>query len=69
MSKRRADGGSRRRDGGEGAATDLFDLLVWGGAGTRMNGDLPALLGKWGKVVRKQASEAARAERNGGGEA
>ena len=54
---------------GEGAATDLFDLLVWGGAGTRMNGDLPALLGKWGKVIRKQASEAARAERNGGGEA
>ena len=54
---------------GDGAATDLFDLLVWGGAGTRMNGDLPALLGKWGKVVRKQASEAARAERDGDGEA
>ena len=48
---------------GDGAATDLTDLLVWGGVGTRMNGDLPALLRKWGKVVRKQAKEAVRAER------
>ena len=40
---------------GEGAATDLFDLLIWGGVGTRMNGDLNALLGKWGGLVRKQA--------------
>ena len=40
---------------GEGAATDLFDLLVWGGVGTRMNGDLEELLGKWGSIVRRQA--------------
>jgi hypothetical protein len=44
---------------GQGAATDLTDLLVWGGVGTRMNGDLRALLDKWGKVIRKQAEEAA----------
>ena len=40
---------------GEGAATDLFVLLVWGGVGTRMNGDLEELLGKWGSIVRRQA--------------
>ena len=44
---------------GQGAATDLPDLLVWGGVGTRMNGNLPALLAKWGKVIKKQAEEAA----------
>ena len=40
---------------GEGASTDLADMLVWGGAGTRMNGNLPELLRKWGAVVRRQA--------------
>lgn len=40
---------------GDGANTDLFDLLVWGGVGTRMNGDLEQLLTKWGGLVRKQA--------------
>jgi len=35
-------------------------LLVWGGAGTRMNGDLNALLTKWGGLVRKQALRAGK---------
>ena len=33
--------------GGNGLR-DVPDLLVWGGVGTRMNGDLRRLLGKWG---------------------
>ena len=37
-------------------STDLADMLVWGGAGTRMNGNLPELLRKWGAVVRRQAT-------------
>ena len=45
---------------GDGANTDLTDLLVWGGAGTRMNGDLNALLTKWGGLVRKQALRAGK---------
>lgn len=40
---------------------DLPDLLVWGGVGTRMNGNVQTLLGKWGGVIRRQAAAAAAA--------
>ena len=43
---------------GDNGLMDLPDLLVWGGVGTRMNGDVDALLEKWGGVVRKQAAAA-----------
>jgi hypothetical protein len=29
---------------------------VWGGVGTRMDGNLQQLLSKWGGIVRKQAA-------------
>jgi len=45
---------------GDNGLRDLPDLLVWGGVGTRMNGDVDALLEKWGGVVRKQAAAAKR---------
>jgi len=38
---------------GEGLNTDLTDMLVWGGKGTRMNGDVDELLEKWSNVLRK----------------
>jgi hypothetical protein len=41
---------------GENGLRDIPDLLVWGGVGTRMNGDVDALLAKWGGVIRKQLS-------------
>ena len=41
---------------GDNGLKDLPDLLVWGGVGTRMNGNLQTLLGKWGAVIRKQAA-------------
>lgn len=37
---------------GDNGLSDLPDLLVWGGVGTRMNGDVDALLEKWGGVIR-----------------
>lgn len=45
---------------GDNGLKDLPDLLVWGGVGTRMNGDVDELLEKWGGVVRKQAAAAIR---------
>lgn len=38
---------------GDGLNTDLTDMLVWGGKGTRMNGDVNELLEKWSNVLRK----------------
>jgi len=38
---------------GDGLNTDLPDMLVWGGKGTRMNGDVNELLEKWSNVLRK----------------
>ena len=38
---------------GDGSSTDLPDMLVWGGKGTRMNGDVNELLEKWSNVLRK----------------
>ena len=42
--------------GDNGFFEDLPHLLVWGGVGTRMDGDLKQLLSKWGGIVRKQAA-------------
>ena len=38
---------------GDGLNTDLTDMLVWGGKGTRMNGDVNELLEKWSNVLRQ----------------
>jgi len=38
---------------GENGLSDVPDLLVWGGVGTRMDGDVSALLEKWGNVVQR----------------
>ena len=42
--------------GDNGFFEDLPHLLVWGGVGTRMDGNLQQLLSKWGGIVRKQAA-------------
>ena len=42
--------------GDNGFFEDLPHLLVWGGVGTRMDGDLQQLLSKWGGIIRKQAA-------------
>lgn len=39
-----------REVGGNGLA-DVPHLLVWGGVGTRMNGDVPLLLGRWSRAM------------------
>lgn len=36
---------------GGGALSDLPDLLVWGGPGTRMDADVAPLLARWTKAV------------------
>ena len=34
-----------------GRLSDLPHLLVWGGVGTRMNGNVPRLLHRWSKAL------------------
>ena len=41
-----------REVGGNGLR-DLPDLLVWGGVGTRMNGDIEKMLRRWSPALRK----------------
>ncbi len=40
----------RLREVGDHGLRDLPDMLVWGGAGTRMNGDSAAILQRWRKA-------------------
>ena len=40
----------RLREVGDNGLRDLPDLLVWGGAGTRMNADIPTVLKRWCKA-------------------
>ena len=42
---------------GENGLRDMPDLLVWGGVGTRMDGDVDTLLKKWGGVIRKSLAK------------
>ena len=42
---------------GENGLRDIPDLLVWGGVGTRMDGDVDTLLEKWGGVVKKSLAK------------
>lgn len=42
------------REVGSNGLRDLPDLLVWGGAGTRMDGDVRGMLGRWSKALRRQ---------------
>jgi hypothetical protein len=37
---------------GGGGLADLPHLLVWGGAGTRMDADLAATLHRWSRAIR-----------------
>lgn len=39
------------REVGKGAWTDLPDMLVWGGVGTRMDADVLACLARWAKAL------------------
>lgn len=39
-----------------GRLSDVPHMLVWGGAGTRMDGDVVAMLRRWTPVIRKDAS-------------
>jgi hypothetical protein len=40
-----------------GRLSDLPHLLVWGGAGTRMNADVQQLLRRWSKALLAQTSQ------------
>lgn len=46
-----------RAVGGNGLR-DLPDLLVWGGAGTRMDADVKALLKRWTRALRRSGAKA-----------
>ena len=46
-----------RAVGGNGLR-DLPDLLVWGGAGTRMDADVAVMLRRWTRAVRRSAAAA-----------
>lgn len=41
---------TRLREVGDNGLRDLPDLLVWGGAGTRMNANITAVLQRWSKA-------------------
>ena len=41
------------REVGLGGLRDLPDLLVWGGAGTRMDADVQILLRRWTRALRR----------------
>jgi hypothetical protein len=41
------------REVGDNGLRDLPDLLVWGGAGTRMDADVEALLTRWTRALRR----------------
>ncbi len=53
---------------GGGGLADLPHLLVWGGAGTRMDADLAATLRRWSRAIRGARWRPADAgdEREGG---
>lgn len=44
-----------------GRLADLPDLLAWGGAGTRMDADVDAMLRRWTPRLRREARGAAAA--------
>ena len=44
---------------GDGGLSDLPHMLVWGGAGTRMDADISRMLGKWTPALRRTLKEAA----------
>jgi hypothetical protein len=41
------------REVGDNGLRDLPDLLVWGGAGTRMDADVETLLTRWTRALRR----------------
>ena len=47
----------RVREVGAGGLGDLPHLLVWGGAGMRMDGDLPELMERWAPLIRAMGKE------------
>ena len=42
---------------GNNGLRDLADLLVWGGAGTLMSGDMHVLNKRWSRAIRRQLSK------------
>eukprot|EP00887_Chlorella_sp_A99_P007188 scaffold2.g7188.t1 len=42
-----------------GRLADLPHMLVWGGAGTRMDADIPAMLARWTPAIRARRRPAA----------
>ena len=44
---------------GNNGLADLPHLLVWGGAGTRIDGDIRGILSKWGLKMRQLADTGA----------
>jgi hypothetical protein len=40
-----------------GRLSDLPDMLVWGGAGTRMDADVYEMLQKWTPIIRNRSIE------------
>ena len=51
------------REVGDNGLRDLPDLLVWGGAGTRMDADVATMVKRWTRAVRRGARSAAGGER------
>ncbi len=43
------------REVGANGLRDLPDLLVWGGAGTRMDADVDTLVRRWTRALRRNA--------------
>lgn len=39
-----------------GRLSDLPHMLVWGGAGTRMDADIPDMLNKWQRSIRRRSN-------------
>ena len=45
---------------GGGELSDLPHMLVWGGAGTRMDANIPKMLAKWTPAFRSKRARASR---------
>jgi hypothetical protein len=51
--------------GGRGLA-DVPDMLVWGGAGTRMDAEIEPMLQRWSASIRRESAPAQSATNNAG---
>lgn len=51
---------------GDSGLRDLPDLLVWGGVGTRMDADIPGMLRRWTRPLRRNSAAGAAGVRGSG---